>query len=65
MSKKKEREKLEAQVAEFLARGGKVTVCEPSETNNLDLHARDYHKLRRALDAGLVPDRPAGSVRDE
>ena len=65
MFKMKEREKLEAQVAEFLAKGGRITAVDESASNNLDLTAKQYHKLKRALDAGLVPDRPAGGVRDE
>ena len=65
MFKMKEREKLEAQVAEFLAKGGLITVVDESASNNLDLSSKAYHKLRRALDAGLTPDRPAGGVSDE
>ena len=65
MSKKEKRKELEAQIAEFLAKGGRITVVDESASNNLYLTAKQYHKLKRALDAGLTPDRPAGGVSDE
>lgn len=63
-SKKEKRQELEADVAQFLANGGRIDVVSPVASSDLSLHARNYHKLQRALETKLIQDKKRG-VSDE
>ena len=60
-SKKEKRKELEADVARFLSSGGRIDVVAPVSKSDLHLHARNYHKLQRALETQLLKDKKRGA----
>ena len=60
-SKKEKRKELEADVAQFLASGGLIDIVAPVASNDQYLHARNYHKLQRALETKLIQDKKRGA----
>ena len=64
-SKKERRQELEADVAQFLAKGGRIDVVAPVASSDLSLRARNFHKLQRALENKLIQEKKAGGASDE